>query len=224
MVVTTVMDNLTCNSPCGEPCGDSTLEMMILKWFRMQEGHIYFLLYSNSYYVIVAAHRFVLRGILKLPAGLKKRVPWRVSNHCPAIVAVRESSLWDCPGCPLELRMRDLGIARGRNKQGGWAGLLWKMPCLSPSWPHLPVMAHQGCQGPPQGRECHIQSLCLAVSCLLLIQTPNLFAQRYKAHQEAMFGFPSRTTVFFLDNGQRPVVCLLWYSSPRLQASLSADS
>lgn len=92
MVVTTIMDNLMCNSPCREPCGDSTLEMMILKWFRMQEGHVDFLLYSNSHCVVVAAHRFVLRGILKLPAGSKKRVPRRVSNHCPAAVAVHESS------------------------------------------------------------------------------------------------------------------------------------
>lgn len=62
MVVTTRIDNLKYNSPCRELYGDSALEEMILKGFRMQECHIDFSLCSDSYCVIVAAHRFVSRG------------------------------------------------------------------------------------------------------------------------------------------------------------------
>lgn len=52
-----------------------------MKWSRMQERHIdFFSLCSHSYCIVVAAHRFVLRGILKLPAGSAKRVPCWIST------------------------------------------------------------------------------------------------------------------------------------------------
>lgn len=74
VVVVATVDNLKCISPNIELCRDSPLQMVILKWFGMQQCHLDFLLCSNSYCIIVAARRFVLRGVLKLPAGLQKGV------------------------------------------------------------------------------------------------------------------------------------------------------
>lgn len=74
MVVAATVDDLKCISPNGKLRRDSSLQMVILKWFGMEECHFDFLLCSNSHCIIVAVRRFVLRGILKLPAGLEKGV------------------------------------------------------------------------------------------------------------------------------------------------------
>lgn len=149
-----MLANFKCIYPYREPRGDSVLVMVIIKWFRMQKWHIDFLFCSDSYWVILAAYRFVFRGTLRLLAGSQKRVSRCLSNDCPVYsdrtitlhtLVISESSYWNCCGCPVWNKR--WGSQKRNGKIIGswvWAGLLWEMVWPSPCWPCLP---HEGLPG-----------------------------------------------------------------------------